>query len=138
MSPEDITNTFSKILGKPVKYQDIPLKMFLKAIRYMGMHPHMQSQLRHYVHDYQHGSFERDAPNDVVLEITGHPAEKFEDIARRYFETNPLTKPTLANKLRAIKGFLTLATTPPLDLDKYDKEQFQPIIKRPRFAKALK
>lgn len=137
IGPDGIAEVFSRITGRAVKYDNIPEKMFLKALKYMGMHPYMQTQLRHYIKDYQNGSFERDAPNTVVEDITGMPAESFETIARRYFEASPLTKPTMGNKLKAIKGFLTLVATSPYNLDKYDTEQNLPMVKQPRFAKAL-
>jgi len=137
ISPEEIAATFAEILGRPVKYQNIPEKMFLKALKYMGMSQHMQSQLRHYIKDYQYGSFERDAPNDVMQGITGSPAEDFETIARRYIAQSPLTNKGFGNKLAAIKGFLTLASTKPFDLDDYAIKHHQPTIQSPRFVKAL-
>lgn len=137
LAPEDIADAFSRVTGRPVKYQDIPMKMFLKALKYMDMPAHMQSQLRHYISDYQLGSFERDAPNDIVEAITGQPAEDFETIARRYFKAAPITEKCLSNKLRALKGFLTLAMKRPLDLESFEKQQNYPAVAKPRFAKAI-
>ncbi len=116
------------------KYQDLSERMFLKALKAMGMDPFMMSQLRHYVEEYRRGAFEAGAPNDVVLEIGGSEPEDFETITRRYVAANPLTRPSLANKLRAMGAFMKilLARTPRLSA--YERFQNHPLLREPKYG----
>jgi NAD(P)H dehydrogenase (quinone) len=106
--------------------------MFLKALKVMGLEPHMMSQLRHYVEDYRRGAFEVGAPNDVVLEVGGSDSEDFETITHRYVAVNPMARRNLGNKLRAVVDLvkILLARTP--DLDTYERSHNQPILRSPK------
>ena len=125
LSPEDIAQTFSTILQRKVKYDDISSKLFLKALNLMNMSPHMQCQLQHYIRDYQAGAFEKGAPNNVVEEVTGEKAESFESTARRYLDNFDLTETSFKNKLTALFGFVKLLTRPVTNLEQYSRTQGQ-------------
>jgi uncharacterized protein YbjT (DUF2867 family) len=134
LDPHQLSAIFAKVLGRSVKYQPLSERMFLKALKVMGMERHMMSQLRHYVEDYRRGAFEVGAPNDVVLEVGGSEPEDFETITRRYVAATPMAHRSFANKLRAVGEFvkILLARTP--DLDSYERLQHQPLLRAPQYG----
>lgn len=135
MSPQDLAESFSRATGRKVKYDNIPEKLFLKSLQFMKIPAHFQAQVRRYVEDYRKGSFEIGAPNDVVLEMTGKPAEDFETIVRRYIKNHDdITRPTFGNKLKAIRGFIKLVLTSAVDLDRLEKDREYPILKDPKYS----
>ncbi len=129
LSPHDIADVFAKVFERRVKYQNIPDRMFFKAIKAMGMPPYLQSQLRYYIEDYRRGEFGVGAPNDTVREIGGAEPEDFETILRRYAAASPRTNRTLGNKFRAIAGFFKLLATRAPDLDGYEALRSHPVVK---------
>ena len=135
MSPQDLADSFSRVTGRTVKYDNISEKLFLKSLQYMKIPAHFQAQVRRYVEDYRSGSFEIGAPNDVVLEVTGKPAEDFDTIVRRYIKRHEdVTRPSFGNKLKALRGFLTLVFTGAVDLDKLEKDREYPLVIDPEFS----
>jgi len=135
MSPKDLGESFSRVTGRKVKYDNISEKLFLKSLQFMKIPVHMQAQVRRYVEDYRKGSFEIGAPNDAVLEMTGKPAEDFETIIRRYIKNHDdVTRPTFGNKLKAVRGFIKLLSTGAVDLDKLEKDRGYPILKDPKYS----
>ena len=134
LDPQQLAAIFAKVLGRPVKYQELSERMFLKAIKSMGMDPFLMSQLRHYVEEYRRGAFEAGAPNNVVLEVGGSEPEDFETITRRYVAANPMSRPGLANKLHAIADFAKILLTPAPNLSAYDSAQNQPLLRAPEYG----
>jgi uncharacterized protein YbjT (DUF2867 family) len=135
LDPYQLAAIFAKVLGRPVKYQDLSEKMFLKAVKSMDLAPpFLTSNLRHYVEDYRRGSFEVGAPNDVVLEVGGSEPEDFATITRRYVAANPMTRPSVANKLRAVAQFMKILLTPAPDLSAYEEALNLPILRAPQFS----
>ena len=135
MSPQDLVESFSRVTGRKVKYDNISEKLFLKSLQFMKIPIHFQAQVRRYVEDYRKGSFEIGAPNDAVLEMTGKPAEDFETIIRRYIKNHDdVTRPTFGNKLKAIRGFIKLVFTGAVDLDKLEKDREYPMVKDPKYS----
>ncbi len=135
MSPQDLAESFSRVTGRKVKYDNISEKLFLKSLQFMNIPAHTQAQVRRYVEDYRKGSFEIGTPNDVVLEMTGKPAEDFETIISRYIKNHvAVTRPTFGNKLNAILGFIKLVLTSAVDLDKLEQDREYPMLKDPKYA----
>ena len=135
MSPQDLVESFSRVTGRKVKYDNISEKLFLKSLQFMKIPAHFQAQVRRYVEDYRKGSFEIGAPNDVVLEMTGKPAEDFDTIVRRYIKNHDdVTRPTLVNKLKAILGFIKLVLTGAVDLDRLEIDREYPLVQDPKYA----
>ena len=134
LDPHQLAAIFAKVLGRPVKYQELSEKMFLKALKSMGMAPYLVANLRQYIEDYRRGSFEEGAPNDVVLQVGGSEPEDFETITRRYVAGNPMSRPSVANKLRAVAGFMKILLTPAPDLSAYDKALHLPILRSPQYS----
>lgn len=134
LDPHQLAAVFAKVLGRPVTYQELSERMFLKALKSLGLNPHMMSQLRHYVEEYRRGAFAAGELNNVVLEVGGSEPEDFETIVRRYVAANPMSRPSLANKLRAIAGFAKILLTPAPDLSAYESAQNQPLLRAPEYG----
>jgi hypothetical protein len=124
------------VLGRNVKYRDVPFKMFLKAAMAQGFPLSEMSQLRYYTEALKGGAFELGAPTDHVQEVTGAPPEDFESIARRYIANPTLIHPRLklGSKLDAFAFVLRMLGTRPADLDAIEREQGYPLLKNPVHA----
>jgi NAD(P)H dehydrogenase (quinone) len=113
LSPEEIAATFAEVLGRPVKYQDAPLKLFLKVGRSLGLSDFVLTQLHSFLLDYQRNAFGVGAPTEAVMEVGGSPPEPFEATLRRAVVQSPLAKRSAGGFLRAllnvVRGVLTLA-----------------------------
>jgi NAD(P)H dehydrogenase (quinone) len=109
-----------KALGRRVKYQDVPLPMFLKAAVSLGLSEFVISQLYWFLQDYQAGAFAVGAPTDVVQVIAGAPPEDFQSIARRYVGTSPLASRGVGAALREISGLASALTARKPDLGRIE------------------
>jgi len=116
LSPEEIAATIGSVLGRPVRYQNTPMTLFLKVARSLGVPDFVIEELHWFLLDYQRNSFGVGAPTDAVLEVGGTPPESFEEIVRRYVAASPFAKRTVGSRLRAVrnlvKGLLTPAPDP--------------------------
>jgi len=114
MDPAQIAGAYGQVLGRRVRYQDISVRMFAKALRALGLIPPLlQTQLLLYVRDYQAGAFEAGGVTDVVERITGREAEDFETITQRYVAEDPFTRRTFINTIKALGQMTKIALTPP-------------------------
>ena len=111
LSPNEIAATMSKVLGRKVKYQDIPEWMMMKALISQSFPATMVAQLAIYADEYRRGTFAVNAPNNVVQDLTGQEAEDFETITRRVVAARPEAVQTFGNKLKAIRNFLKIPFT---------------------------
>lgn len=136
LSPADLAHTLETVLGRSVKYDNISENLFLKALGAMKMPTHMQAQLIHYIREYQMGTFA--GVTSVYKDLTGQDPEDFDTIVRRYIARNPITKPSLANKLKAIGGFVSLLMTRPVDLEKFERNHGYPVLKQPVLSQNYK
>ena len=134
LAPHQLAATFSKVLARSVTYQNMSPRLFLKALKVLGMDPFLMNQLQYYLEEYRRGGFEAGAPNDVVQRVGGSAPEDFETITRRYVAANPMTRPSLVNKLRAIAEFgkIVLARTP--DVSAYERTQNHPLLRDPKYG----
>jgi NAD(P)H dehydrogenase (quinone) len=112
LSPEEMAAVFAKVLGRKVKYQNAPLKLFLKVAKSLGISNFVIEELYWFLQDYQRNSFGVGAPTDAVLTVGGAPPEEFEQIVRRYVAASPVSKNTLGNKLRAMANLARALATP--------------------------
>ena len=92
------------------------------------------AQLRYYIEDYRRGSFSAGAVNDTVREVGGSDPEDFETIVRRRADSDPMSKPSLANKLRVVAGFIKIVLTAAPDLSAYEAAQHQPLLRAPEYG----
>ncbi len=111
LSPNEIAAIMGKVLGRKVKYQDIPEWMMMKALISQGFPATMVAQLAIYADEYRRGTFAVNAPNNVVRDLTGQEAEDFETITRRIVAARPEAVQTFGNKLKAIRNFLQVPFT---------------------------
>ena len=111
LSPNEIAATMGKVLGRSVRYVDMPDSMVMKALVSQGLPASMVVQLLIYAEEYRRGTFAINAPNDVVRDLTGRDAEDFETITRRVVADRPEALRTFGNKLKAIRNFLKIPFT---------------------------
>lgn len=116
LSPEEIASAIGKALGRKVKYRDVPMKLFFKVAKSLGISEFVVEELSYFLLDYQRNAFGIGAPTDAVLEVGGVAPEPFEEIARRYVASSGFGKRTFRSNLTAlhnlIAGLLTSAPTP--------------------------
>jgi NAD(P)H dehydrogenase (quinone) len=112
LSPEDIAATFGKVLGRRVRYQNGPMKLFLKFGKSIGLSDFILTQLYFFLLDYQRGSFGIGAPTSAVLEVGGAPPEDFETIVRRYVTHSPYAKRSFGLTALAIRNLAKALLTP--------------------------
>jgi uncharacterized protein YbjT (DUF2867 family) len=114
MAPEDIAAAVGNALGRQVTYQDVPMKLFFKVAKSLGISEFVIEELSYFLLDYQRNAFGIGAPTDAVTEIAGVAPEPFEMIARRYVAASG--KRTFRSSLTAvhnlIAGLLTSAPAP--------------------------
>ena len=104
LGPTDVADAMGKVLGRTVRYQNIPLGMFLKAAASLGLSPFVISQLYWFLQDYQQNAFGVGAPTGAVEELTGGAPEEFETIARRYVDASRLAVRGLGGAMREAAG----------------------------------
>ena len=133
ISPTDVAEILTQVLGRRVKYQNSTTEMFLKAATALGVAKHELSGLRHYAEDLRDGAYALGAPTSTVEEITGRTPESFEVIARRYLAEPDLIAPGLkaGSKLGALVFLARMLMTRVPDLDEWEREQGLPILRDP-------
>jgi len=134
LSPGAIAGTFAKVLGRRVRYVDLPSWMFRKAMRALGISAFEQSQLRYYLEDYRRNAFAVNAPTDAVREVGGRPAEELESIVRRHASSRREARRTVTGTARALWNLTRILFTPPLDLDRVERIQGHPRIAKAELA----
>jgi uncharacterized protein YbjT (DUF2867 family) len=139
LSADDIARIMGEVLGRRVRHVEMPLLMFMKALRVLGprlgIDAFQQSGLRHYIAEHQRGAFEVGAPTDHVRLVAGVEAEDFATIARRYLG-RPEVQRTPANFLRSFRDLMLVAFTPANRLDRFERLQQHPVVARPELAVA--
>jgi NAD(P)H dehydrogenase (quinone) len=106
LAPGEIAELLGVALGRKVKYQDVPLPMFLKAAVSLGLSEFVIAQLYWFLQDYQAGAFGIGAPTSVVEEVAGVAPEDFLTIAKRYVRTSPSAERGMAGALREAGGLV--------------------------------
>ena len=116
LSPEDIAYVIGKALSRKVTYQDMPMRLFFKVAKSLGISEFVIEELSYFLLDYQRNAFGIGAPTDAVLEVGGVAPEPFEETARRYVAASGFGKRTFRSNLTAVHnlvaGLLTSAPTP--------------------------
>ncbi len=136
LSPQEIADILTGVVGRKVKYQDVPFGMFAKAAKAQGISMFEISQMRYYAEELKRGTFEIGAPTDHVQEVTGQAPERFEDTARRYVANPALIHPRLAvgRKFEALVFMARMMLTRVGDLDRWEREQGYPMLSEPVLA----
>lgn len=133
LSAGQMTEVLSRVLRRRVRHLELPMWLFLKALRALGVDPFQQTGLRHYLEEHRRGSFELGAPTDDVREVTGRAPEAFETIAGRYAQ-HPEAQRTVANTLRSLLDFARIGLTPAHDLASFERVQQHPFPGQPVLA----
>jgi len=136
LSPHDIADILTKVVGRKVKYQNASTKMFAKASIAQGFPLLEISQIRYYAEELQWGAFEIGAPTDHVEWLTGQKPEDFESITRRYIKDPTLIHPKLniGNKFEAIAFMLKMMLTRVPNLDQWERDRGHPLLHNPILA----
>ena len=133
LSIDEMAERLGKILGRKIKTQTMPTKMFGKVAKSMGINPYEVFITLNYLEDGLKGSFEVNAPSNAVFELTGKQPESFETMAKRWIAA-PEAQPTFSNKLKAIWDFIKIITTTPYNIEKYQKQMNFPMLSNPQLA----
>jgi len=136
ISPHDVAAVLTDVVGRKVKYQDVSIKMFLKAATAQGVSAFEIAHLRFYFEELRGGTYAVGAPTDHVQEICGRPPEPFETIARRYIAQPDLIAPGLraGTKLGALAFIVKMMLTRAPDLDRWERERGHPMLREPVLA----
>jgi hypothetical protein len=134
LTPEEITATFAKVLGRKVKYAPTSVDMFVKAATVAGFPAYDVSQVRLYLTDYQQDAFAVGAPTNVVQDLTGREAEDFETICRRFVAERPEAIPSFSNKMGALSRLLRAMMMRTPDTDALGRDLNHPPMSNATFA----
>jgi hypothetical protein len=115
-----VADVYARVLGRPVRAVPVPLWLVAKAARQAGVGAFEFASFVTYMTDHRQGAFELGAPNNVVLDVTGRPAEDIDVTARRYAAL-PQARRTVGRVARAWLGFLTTPFLPGHDFATYEK-----------------
>lgn len=137
LDAKDMAQAIGRAVGRSVKVLPTPAWLFMKSARLGGLPIDLISGVRYYIDDHKRGAFELGAPTTDVLDVTGHPPEDFETIARRYAAL-PDNQRTFGNRLRQIAQFIIAPLSHGFNLDVYDRELRRPFPSRPQFASESK
>ncbi len=136
LSGHDVAEVFSRVLGRNVRYQNVPTRMFTKSAKALGFSDFEIAQLRHYAAEVRGGAYAVSAPTDHVERVCERPAEAFEVTARRYIQNPQLVFPHLkvGSKLGALRLMLKTMLTPAPQLDRWESERGYPLLTAPVLA----
>lgn len=134
LSAQEMAEIIGKVLGRKIKVANLSEKMIMKVLRKSG-YPKMDiSQVKYYVKEGHHGTWNLNAPNNVVKDIVGKEADDFEAIVRRYLLPQPIARQTLTNKIKAIVFMMKVMFTPAWDMEEFEKEANFPRFKDMMFS----
>ncbi len=136
ISPHDVADILTDVVGRKVKYQDVSTKMFLKAAKAQGVSDFEIGHIGHYFEELRGGTYAVGAPTDHVQEVLGRPPESFETAARRYIAQPDLIAPGLraGTKLEALAFMVKMMLTRAPDADRWARERNHPILREPVLA----
>jgi len=95
LSPYDVADVLTDVVGRKVQYQDVSTKMFLKAAKAQGVSDFEIGHIGAYFEEVRGGTYAVGAPTDHVQKVLGRPPESFETAARRYIAQPGLIAPGL-------------------------------------------
>ena len=133
LGADDMASAIGRAVGRSVRVLPTPTWLFLKSARMAGYPLHLLSGFRYYIDDHKRGAFELGAPTTDVLDVTGHPAEDFETIARRHAAL-PRNRRTLGNWFRQFAQSMVAPLSLGFNLDRYDRELRRPFPSEPQLA----
>jgi uncharacterized protein YbjT (DUF2867 family) len=124
---KEIAAILAKVVGHRVKPVPLPFSMLSKVARQQGIDPYSISCLRYYMEDMKRGTFSFEGGvTEIVLQLTGTPAETFETTARRY-AAMPFAQQTLSNRVKAVASFLMTPFYRGYHFDTWDRQMRFPM-----------
>lgn len=121
LNAHEIAGILQSVLGHTVRPFPVPSWLFLKVARMTGASEHEAYSYVQYMVDHRRGAFALDGGvNDVVLRVTGQPAESFAVTAGRYAAL-PWARRTPRNRLRALMRFLVAPMAPGFNPRAYER-----------------
>jgi NAD(P)H dehydrogenase (quinone) len=137
LSGAEIADALGEALGRRVRHIDIPVWMFMRAIRVnakrLGADLFFESWVRHALSEYALGTFEVGGPTTHVKDVAGVEPEDFLTIARRWV-TRPQFRRTVGNFIREFSLFMLSGMVPMHRLDKFEQRQQHPQPAHPRYS----
>lgn len=133
VSMAEIAVMIGQTVGRKVKVQELPIKMFFKAAKAMGIGGFEITNTQYYFEEGKRGTFGVNAPTAGMYELTGHQPEDMADIVRRY-AAKPANARNFGAKLREIRGMIRTILTAPFDAARFDAEQGYPVPPKPQLA----
>ena len=134
LTADQMASVIGKVIGRKVKATRLPEKMISKVLKASGFSQMDSSQVRYYVQEGHKGTWAMNAPTKVVKDIVGKEADDFETIVRRYLISQPITKQTLVNKIKAIFFMIKAMLLPTWDMEKFEKERGFPKFQNMMFS----
>jgi len=136
LSGHDVAAILTRVVGRKVRYRDVPTNIFVKAALALGISSFEVSQIRQFAEDMRHGAFAVGAPTTHVQDLVGRPAEDFETIARRYIANPALIGPGIStgSRLGAIAGLAKMMLTRLPNFDRWEADRGHPMLSSPSFA----
>ena len=137
LSGAEIADTVGEALGRKVRHIDIPMWMFMRAVRVnakrLGADLFFESSLHHYLAEYPLGTWAVGGPTTAVRDVAGVEPEDFLTIARRYV-TGPEAHRSAGNLVRQTWQFLLTGLVPMHRLDRFERRQQHPRPAHPRLS----
>lgn len=122
LSAKEMAAIFSNVIGRKVRYINIPEWMFIKASFFfaneMNLDAFTISQVRHYMKEYQTNKF--DGTTNSVKKLTGKEPDDFETIVKSYVNHSPYKHRNFSNWLSAMGKFMKLPFQTALSIKKLE------------------
>ena len=133
VSMAEIAAMIGDTVGRKVKVQELPIKMFFKAARAMGIGGFEITNTQHYFEDGKRGTFGINAPMAGMDSLTGRQPEDMAEIIRRY-AAKPANKRSFRAMLREMAGMARAIIRAPFNAARFDAEQGYPVPPKPQLA----
>jgi uncharacterized protein YbjT (DUF2867 family) len=136
LDPDQIAATVGKVIGRKVRYRNVPFKMMAKAAKAQGFSTFDTANLRYYAQELAAGAFAIGGATTHVEEVTGAPAESFEETVRRYHANPELIAPGMSHMstIGALRFMAKMMLTPAPDLDAFEAQRGFPKLGNPLLA----
>ncbi|OUS36689.1 hypothetical protein A9Q94_08425 [Rhodobacterales bacterium 56_14_T64] len=137
LSPDQIAAIIGKVLKRKVKYSNLTVKMFLKALKAVPPTNYSDAavtQLKLYTEEYRRGTFAVGGPTDAVKKVSGQDAESFEEIVRRAVAGRKDLSPSLWRRGFALSQFFNILATRAPDPESIELQKDYVQLEKPVFS----
>lgn len=136
LNPDEAAAIIGTVLGREVRYRDVPFTMFAKAARAQGFPLFDIANMRFYTQELAAGAFAIGGATNHVEFVTGAPPETFEETVRRHLANPSLIAPgmTRISLIGAMRFMVRMILTPSPDLSQFEAVSGIPNLKRSQLA----